>query len=177
MIPAVRSDQKVLKALKETLMALVEIEDVAKTELDAEQLQGRNIEVPKPGSRADSDTIHVVGWVLGRNSPALTVEVVHDGTVIQSAPIDVRRPDVVAAFPEVPGAEQSGFRTNVTIPDTGENELLVQAVLKDESRVPLGIIRARQSRSGEERYGESSVQDQSGPVTRFLRRVFGRGDG
>jgi O-antigen biosynthesis protein len=158
-------------------MTLVEIVDVVKTELDAEQLQGRNIEAPKTGSRIDGDTLLVVGWALGRSSPALTVEIVHDGTVMRSAPIDVQRPDITAAFPEVPGAEQSGFRTTVAIPDTGESELFVQAVLRDESRVPLGVIRAQQRRSSEERYSESSVQDRSGPLTRFFRRVLGRGGG
>ena len=132
-------------------MSLVEIEDVVKTELEAEQLHGRNIEAPKPGSRVDSGTIHVVGWVLWRNSPALTVEVVHDGTVRQSAPIDVQRPDITAAFPEVPGAEQSGFRTTVAMRDKGESELLVQAVLRDESSVVLDVIRAQQRRGSEER--------------------------
>jgi hypothetical protein len=156
---------------------LVEIKDVVKTELDAEQLQGRNIEAPKPGGRVDSTTIHVAGWVLGRNSPALTVEIVHDGTVLQGAPIDVDRPDIVAAFPEVPGAEQSGFRTNVPIPDADEFELLVQAVLQDETTIPLGVIRAQQSRSGEEQYGKSIRHDrQPGPLARFFQRLLGRGD-
>lgn len=158
-------------------MALVEIEDVVKTELDAEQLQGRNIEAPKPGRRAESDKIHVVGWVVGRNSPALTVEVVHDGTVIQSAPIDVRRPDVVDAFPGVSGAEQSGFRTNVPVPNSGEFELLVQAVFRDEGRVPLGVIRARQGGSGEEQFSESKVRERSGSLARFFRQILGRGGG
>jgi hypothetical protein len=115
-------------------MALVEIVDVALTELDVELLRGRNIEIPKAGNEIDSGTIRVIGWVLGRSSPALTVEVVHDGTVLQNAPIDVQRPDVADAFPDVSGAEQSGFHTTVAVPDTGESELLVQAVLQNEGR-------------------------------------------
>jgi hypothetical protein len=158
-------------------MTLVEIVDVALAELNAEQLQGRNIEVPKTGSWIDSDAIRVAGWVLGRRSPAVAVEVVHVGTVLQSAELDVQRPDVADAFPEVSGAEQSGFRTGVIVPDTGESELLVQAVLQDESRVPPGVIRAGQRRSVEEQYSESTVKDQPGPLMRFFRRVLGRGGG
>jgi hypothetical protein len=153
-------------------MTLVEIEGVLHTELKAEQLQGRYIEAPKPGSQIDRDAIHIGGWVLGRDSPALSVDFVHDGKVIESTPIEVARPDIVAAFPEASGGEQSGFRTNVPIPDTGEFELLVQAVFEDQSRVPLGVIRARQSRSGEEQQSESSVQEQSKPLTGFFRRLF-----
>jgi O-antigen biosynthesis protein len=166
-------------------MALVEILDVALTELDAEQLRGRNIEVPKAESRIDSDTILIIGWVLGRSSLAPTVEVVHDGTVLQGAELDVQRPDVAAAFPEVPGAEQSGFRTRVAVPNLGEFELLVRAVLQDESTASLGSIRGRQDGIGEATESGSSVQGPSGPKVEerssssegFFRRLFGRGGG
>jgi hypothetical protein len=166
-------------------MASVEIVDVALGELDNEQLQGRNIEFPKPGRSIDSDTILVIGWVLGCSSPAVTVEIVHDNTVLQSAPIDVQRPDVAAAFSDTSEAEQSGFRTNVAVPNSGDFEVLVRAVLQDEGTVPLGVIRARQCRSDEEQNSGSSVQDRSGPLVqerskpleRFFRRLLGRGGG
>jgi hypothetical protein len=166
-------------------MTPIEIEDVAKAQLNGEQLHGRNVEAPKMGSLADGDTIRVVGWVVGRSSRALAVEIVHDGTILQSVPVSVQRSDLVEAFPEVPGAEQSGFRTNVAIPNSPEFELLVQAVLHDESRVPLSTIRARQPRGGEEpyevqyeeQYPESNDPGQPGPLTRFFRQLLGRGDG
>ena len=158
-------------------MVSIEVAEVVKTELEAEKLQGRNIEVPKPGSRNDSDAILIVGWVLGRTSPAVAVEIVYDSTVLQSAPVNIQRPDVADAFPEVPGAKQSGFRTTVAVPDTGESELLVQAALQNGSRAPLGVVRVWHNRSGEERSNESNVQDQPGLVTRFFRRVLGRGGG
>ncbi len=166
-------------------MTPVEIEDVAKAQLNGEQLHGRNVEAPKMGSLADGDTIRVAGWVVGRSSPALAVEIVHDGTILQSVPVRVHRSDLVEAFPKVPGAKQSGFRTNVSIPNSPKFELLVQAVLHDESRVPLGTIRAQQQRGGEEQYEaafetqhpESSGQGWPGPLTRFIRQLLGRGDG
>jgi hypothetical protein len=158
-------------------MALVEILDVAVTELDAQQLRGRNIEAPKADNKIDSETILVIGWVLGRSSPAGTVEVVHDGAVLRSASVNVRRPDVAAAFPNISEAEQSGFSTTAAVPNPGESELLVQAVFQDGSRVPLGVMRVRQHRSHEDQYSESSVQDRSGPVATFFRRVLGRGGG
>jgi hypothetical protein len=86
-------------------MTLVEVLDVALSEVDTEPLGGRNIEAPKPQSRVDGDSILVVGWVLGRSSPVITVEVVHGATVLQSVPIDVPRPDVAAAFPDADDIE------------------------------------------------------------------------
>jgi hypothetical protein len=166
-------------------MALVEILDVALAELDAEQLRGRNIEVPKAESRIDSDTMLVIGWVLGRSSPAVTVEVVYDGTVVRSADVDVQRPDIVAGFPGASGAEQSGFSTTVVVPNSAEFELHVRAVLQDEKTVLLGVVRARQRLRDEEQNSRSSVQDRSrllvqersGPLETFFRRLLGKGGG
>jgi hypothetical protein len=131
-------------------MAPVEITDVTLSDVDAKQLWRRNIEAPKPKSQQDDYAFTLVGWVIGQSSPAVVVEVMHKETAIQRAPIDVKRPDVVAAFPSVLSAERSGFHTTVTLPETGESELLVRAVLRDESRVPLGVIGVRQRGSGEE---------------------------
>jgi hypothetical protein len=166
-------------------MTSIEVRDIALSEVDTERLRGRYIGAPKTQSRIHGDTILVVGWILGRSSPAVTVEVVHDGKVLQSAPIDAQRPDVSDAFPEVPGAEHSGFRTNVPIPDLVEFELLVRAMLENEETVPLGVVRARQRREDEETKGESSVQGGSKPPVQgrpgssggFFRRLFGRGGG
>ena len=166
-------------------MTLVEILDVVLSDLDTERLRGRNIEAPKTGKKVDSDAFYVVGWGLGRSSPAVTVEVVHNGKVLQSAPMDVQRPDIADAFPDASGAEQSGFRTNVPVPDSEEFELLVRAVLQDESTASLGSIQGRQDGIGESTESGSSVQGPSGPKVEerssasegFFRRLFGRGGG
>jgi hypothetical protein len=114
--------------------------DVVLSEVGSQQLWGHNIETPQPGSWINTHMIDITGWVLGRSSPAVTLEVVHDGTVLQSGPIDIRSPDITAVFPEVPGAERSGFRTAVSVPVMTKRELGVQAVLQDQGSVSLGIV-------------------------------------
>jgi hypothetical protein len=165
-------------------MRSIEIVDVIKTRLDPERLHGHNVEAPKVGSQADSETIRVVGWVVGRSSPVSVVEIVHDGTILQKVPIDVERPGVAERYPEVPGAEQSGYRTKVAMPASPEFDLVVRAVLHDESRVPLGTVRALEQNGEEQRedlpeeeFVESSGRGQSGSLTAFFRRLLGRGDG
>jgi hypothetical protein len=155
-------------------MTLVAFADVVKAASDTGQLQGYTIEVPKAGGRIDSELILVFDWVVGCASRAVTPEVVHDDKVLQGAPIDVRRPDVVAAFPDASEAELSGFRTTVTVPNRGESELLVQAVLQEEGPVPLGVIRARQRRRDEEREQRTISVWTLGEI---FRRVLGRGGG
>jgi hypothetical protein len=84
-------------------MTSVAVVDVIKLDLDAKQLQRYNIEAPAPKSQMDGEAFSPVGWVIGRSNPAVAVEVLHKDSVIQRVAIDVDRPDVAAAFPEVPG--------------------------------------------------------------------------
>src|SRR5438552_1157690 len=116
-------------------MALGEIIEVSLFELPGEQLWGRNLEVPQPGSPANGGIIEIIGWVLGRQAPAVAIEVVAEGRVLRREKIDIRRPDVAAHYPEVVGGEQSGFHTWVRVDGISDRELLVQAVLQDHSRV------------------------------------------
>jgi hypothetical protein len=116
-------------------LASIDIADVTVSDLDAERLWRRNIEAPKPGGQTSGDTFALAGWVIGRSNRAVDVDVVHKKTVIESVSVDVNRPDVVTAFPEMPSAEQSSFRTTVTIPVIGENELLLPAAAQPGRRL------------------------------------------
>jgi hypothetical protein len=51
---------------------------------------------------------------------------------------------VAAVYPGIPEAEYSGFKIQMSVLGlTPEIEFLLQAVLKDQSRVPIGVIRAQ----------------------------------
>ena len=68
----------------------------------------------------------------------------HEDVVLRRVSLNLPRPDVAAVFPSVPGAERSGFETTLSFPTIKpELQLLVQAVLQDQSRVSLGLIRTR----------------------------------
>lgn len=127
-------------------MAVVDIVKVSSRDLSAERLWGCNIELPVPQSQTEGYAIIVAGWALGRNSPAVAVEFVNDGTVLQRVPIDILRSDIVAAFPEVPGAERSGFQTTLDLSEMAPAfDLPVQTVFEDGNRVQIGVIRGRRS--------------------------------
>jgi glycosyltransferase involved in cell wall biosynthesis len=135
-----------------------EISSVSLSELDAEWLWGRHIDLPKPSTQSEASALELAGWVLGKESPAVAIELVHQGgKVVRWVPINHRRPDIARAFPNVPGAEESGFRATVSLLGaTPELELWVRAVLKDQSRVPIGVIRGRR------RWKERDVEQHAG---------------
>jgi glycosyltransferase involved in cell wall biosynthesis/peptidoglycan/xylan/chitin deacetylase (PgdA/CDA1 family) len=56
------------------------------------------------------------------------------------------RPDLAAAFPDVPQAAAAGFRGTLPVPvGTAEHEYQVRAVLPGQVRVPVGSLRLRRS--------------------------------
>jgi glycosyltransferase involved in cell wall biosynthesis len=124
-------------------MALVEFGEVVQRPLDGERLRGFFLDHPRPGMRGEASAVDVWGWVIGRHVPAVAAEIVHEGRVIRRAPVNVHRPDVLAAYPDAAGAEFSGFCTTVRMLGVAEAELSVRAVLKDQSRVELASMRAR----------------------------------
>jgi hypothetical protein len=127
-------------------MLVLESIEVTIAQLDSLQLWGRSIDIAVPGSPGDAYSLDLAGWVLGRSSPAVAVELIYEDTVVQRIPLEFDRPDVAAVYPGVPGGDRSGFQTSLSVPGTTpELELSVQAVLRDGGRAPLGVIHARRS--------------------------------
>ena len=125
-------------------MAVVEILDVRRTEPDGERLYGYSVDTPAAGSDSEVATIVVGGWVVGRQSPARAVEITHQGEAITWASADLRRQDVAALLPNVPGILHCGFQASVDVAMVpSEFELGVRAVLQDGSRVSLATITGR----------------------------------
>jgi Sulfotransferase family len=120
----------------------------------SDSLLGAYIDLPKAGEGTDVYMLHIVGWVLGRHSPARDVEVVYQPEpdrvrpgperIIRVTPIRGDRVDVAAAFPDVPTDIDCHFESLVgLIGLTPTFELRLRAVLEDETRVPIGSLRVR----------------------------------
>jgi hypothetical protein len=125
-----------------TTHTLVEILDVCLSATAPELLSGFAIDHPQKGSKTNTYTIDVSGWVLGKKSPAVAVELVTDGRVLKRISTNDLRPDVAEVYSELPGAENCGFFTTVgVIGISAEAELLIYAVLQDNSRVLMGVVK------------------------------------
>ena len=124
--------------------ALVEIADVSLAEPLPDELHGRHLDGPKEGSVVDAHAIDLLGWVLGKDASAVAVELELGGEVFWRAPLGVERPDLAEAFPDVHEAGRAGFRTTINAIGTApEFELGIRAVLKGQSRVPIGTLKGR----------------------------------
>ncbi|MEG4583368.1 FkbM family methyltransferase [Microcoleus sp. MON1_C5] len=133
-LPATVS-QKPIRILNIQEVALISPED-------PELLWGCSIDSPTIRTYATASNILIGGWVIGKKSPAVKVELICDGEAIRDIIVNQHRPDVAAVFPGVPLAENSGYATEWEITGTlPECEISIQAVLADETRVKFGVVR------------------------------------
>lgn len=128
--------------------ALVEISNVSFganfPEFIQQEFRGCNIDSLKKGDRLNTYFLPIIGWVLGQKYQVVTVEVVSEGIVVETVPVNILRPGVSKQFPEIPAAKNSGFSIRVGLLGLPmASELTLQAVLENGSRFPLGNIKFR----------------------------------
>ena len=109
---------------------------------DCENLVDFCIDRPEGGSRVNAAEVEVAGWVLGKTAPAIAVEVIRGDRILRTLAVSDPRPDVATVYPDRPTAGVSGFRGTVNLGEvSGEEELTLQAVLRDDTVVILGTVR------------------------------------
>lgn len=108
--------------------------------VDVAQDPGERIKGHFRVQKGEGDQLEIFGWVIGSESPAVEVEVQAEGRAAGRTSVALDRPDVAERFSDVAEAATAGFRLELAARGRGESELEVWAVLKDESREPLGRI-------------------------------------
>jgi hypothetical protein len=113
----------------------------------SDYVHGGNIDTPREGAGGDSFGLTIEGWVLSRRIPIEHMEVLYEERPLAIVPVDRERPDIAAGFPEVEGAERSGFLATVSALKLAEQfELVVRAKLADGTRLPVANLRGRRRR-------------------------------
>lgn len=125
--------------------APVEIRAVEQVGKDAAALLGCHLDFPEIGALTGGHRIDFLGWVLGRESPAVTIEIAAGERVVSHSEVELRRPDLLAAFPDATDVDRAGFRARVSAVGTDDLELVVWATLEDGSRVRLAVVRTRRA--------------------------------
>lgn len=123
-------------------MSTTTIHSVERFPLAYEKLSGCFIDFPVPGTARDEYNFDCAGWVLGKESCAVGIEILANDGPVRRIPITLPRPDVYRHYPGLPQPRAAGFWSPVSVIGMTEDfELIVQAVLQNLSRVPIGRIR------------------------------------
>jgi len=125
-------------------MSTTEITHVELYPVDSERLWGFFIDFPTPGSKREVYDFELAGWVLGKHSPVLGIEVCASDGSVRKIPVTLPRPDISRHYPHVPLPKDVGFWSPISVIGLPEEfELVVEAVLEDREHVPLGRIGGR----------------------------------
>jgi hypothetical protein len=138
---------------------------------------GFNIERPKVGEFISGELFVVAGWVVGKTSRAVEVNVLLSGEVVAVALVNISRSDVEKVHP-VEDAKVSGFRVDIPVVSLqGASELNLIATLTDGTQVPLAdICFEKQAEDSTVEEGDNkeelvSISDQGSTQLSFINRL------
>src|SRR5664279_1320904 len=138
-------------------MSTTEIVRVERLDENATALLGFSIELPLGTTSRKGYRFELAGWALGRQSAVFQIELVANDGPVRRVPVSFPRPDVDCCYPQAPPGSRVGFWAPVSVIGmTPEFELLVQAVLENGLRVPIGRIYGRHQAVNSD--FESSIQ-------------------
>lgn len=96
---------------------------------------------PAIGHTVSSPVLEIDGWVIGKESAAQAVEVVHQGRVIRSIPVGLERPEVTAKHSGDAGADRPGFAGLLsTLGLPPEFQLDLRVVLESGGRARMAVL-------------------------------------
>lgn len=114
--------------------ALLQIEDV-NVALPDPRLWGSFKVIGVGGSQ-----VELIGWTLGAAAEVERVEVLSGGTVVATTTPSLPRNELAERWPDRPSAASCGFRVVIEANGKGRSLLRLQAVLEDQTTVPMGEI-------------------------------------
>ncbi len=124
--------------------AWVEVESLDLHQPDAETVVAFAIDQPRAGERSTGAGFEINGWVIGRH---LAVRGVRTSSQVEAGPLyplDVRRADVAADYPDHPHAGSSGFSAWAPVdPNQKDWQTVLEAVLANGDTVALAVFQGR----------------------------------
>ena len=125
-------------------MSTTEITAVERVAQEPQELRGFSLELPVPGTAADAYSFDFGGWVLGRESAVVKLELLGSDGSVRVIPVAYPRGDVAQAFPGTPETLKVGFRAPVSVIGLRpEFQFSIHARLENTRSVPLGRILGR----------------------------------
>jgi len=121
-------------------LSAFEVTEVGLLPERTERLLGFELDAPQAGTHEDVHVLHLIGWVVGRDVAAVSVDLVHEGKVLRTTPVRGPREDVATAVGVDPSTN-CVFHVLAGLLGLGPSPRLeLEVVLADGTRVPVGWI-------------------------------------
>lgn len=82
-----------------------------------------SLDMPGPGDSC-VHVVEVTGWARGHAGEPASVRIAVGGRVVREMPADRPRPDLKPFYPNIPGIENAGFRTSISMSDLPPGRML-----------------------------------------------------
>ena len=122
---------------------MIEVVEVLSAPLaESQGLLAFNLDAPETGTQTDAGAVEFRGWVMGKMSPAIAVEVIHQGRVLKTIAVNVPRPDVAQTYPQASEAGISGFQAILDLSRVIDphDQLTVYSILRDQSLAKMAEV-------------------------------------
>jgi hypothetical protein len=101
---------------------------------------------PPGGAQLAGFALPLVGWIFDRDSKVVAIEMIDRGEVLGRVPVELKRDDVAAAFPDEVHAAVSGFSGVLGAIDLPQKfDLSLEAIGEDDGRSPVWRLRGRRA--------------------------------
>ena len=131
-------------SMKNKAVSIVNISPLAREH--SKSLHQYHLDRPKVGERYNADNLTVYGWILSKKALIETIDILAEDKIIQTITLDLLRPDVVAAYPELAVVQENiGFSISIDITsftESGKTELILRANFSDGAQELLASIQA-----------------------------------
>jgi tetratricopeptide (TPR) repeat protein len=91
----------------------------------------------------------IAGWVVGKKSRVVKIELVCDNQILENIPVNHHRPDVKAVYPQIQWSGESGFLARIDIgkllTQVESHSLVIKAVLENNDYIPMAELRSQES--------------------------------
>lgn len=122
----------------------IEVLNVMKSLEESDLLLANTLDRPKIGKYSNQDKLNIGGWLLGKNSPVVAIEIISEGKVLQKLEMNVPRPDVMKSYPEASVGKNCGFETNLPIGELPQVvDISLEAIFANDKRASVGYISIR----------------------------------
>jgi hypothetical protein len=124
-------------------LSIYEVTEISLLPERGERLLGFEIDHPPIGSGHDVYTLHLIGWTVGRDAQAESVEVFSGGEFLRSVPVRGPRDDVAAAI-DIPADTDCTFHIILSLLGMKlDATLSLRVSLDDGSNIPVGSVSVR----------------------------------
>jgi hypothetical protein len=131
------------------LHTISKIHSIEYLDISGSPIEAFSIDRPAADSSDSVMFIELAGWVIGKQTPVLGLQIMHGEFVLKRIGVDIARTDVGRRFPDCRYAAKSGFRTYIGLASLPRRfEVTIRAVLPGETdedkariRVPIAVVR------------------------------------